>query len=36
MIKYDYNIYNKKILTVVWILKEWKYFLEGVEIPVEV
>ena len=26
----NYNIYNKKLLTIVTVLKEWKAFLQGI------
>ena len=26
----NYNIYNKELLTIVAVLKEWKVFLQGI------
>jgi len=28
-VKYNYKIYNKKILVIIYVLEEWHYFLEG-------
>lgn len=34
--EYNYNIYDKELLTVVKALKEWRPELKGVRQPVEI
>lgn len=36
IVEYNYEIHNKEILAVIWVLEEWRYFLKGVETLVEI
>ena len=36
MVKCNLKFYNNKILTVIWALKEWRCFLEDIEISVKI
>jgi hypothetical protein len=29
LLKLNYNIYNKELLTIITVLKEWRAFLQG-------
>ena len=35
-VKYNYKIYDKKMLAIIWALKEWQYFMESTPIPIEI
>ena len=30
LLKLNYNIYNKKLLVIITVLKEWRAFLQGI------
>jgi len=35
-VKWNYEIHDKEMLTIIRTLEEWRYFLEGAQYPVEI
>jgi len=35
-VKWNYKIHDKEMLTIIRVLEEWRYFLEGAQHPVEI
>jgi len=36
LVKQNYEIHNKEMLAIIWVLKKWCHFLKGMEILVEI
>ena len=36
LVEQNYEIYDKEMLAIIYILEKWRYFLEGVANPVEI
>jgi len=36
LVKWNYKIHDKEMLTIIRVLEEWRYFLEGARHPVEI